>query len=70
MPYRRILDVRIAGFKRAHDHLAGIYAHPNFYRYSAGLEESVSVTANLLLHTECRVKSTLRMILVRYGCTE
>jgi hypothetical protein len=44
VPYRLILDVRIAGFKRAQDHLTRIYAYANFYRYSAGLEESVAVT--------------------------
>src|SRR5215471_5302176 len=65
MPYRRVLDVRIARFERAHDHLAGVHAHANFYRDSAGLEELVAITTNLLLHTERCMKRALRMVFMR-----
>src|SRR5262249_11489574 len=67
MPYRRVLDVRIARFERAHDHLAGVHAHANFYRHSAGLEKLVAVAANLTLHTKRRMKRALRMVFARDG---
>jgi hypothetical protein len=70
VPDRRVLGVRITGLERAHYHLAGVYTDTNFDRYSAALEESVTVAANLLLHTERRMKRALRMVLVCDGSAE
>src|SRR5215472_744208 len=70
MPDRRVFDLRIARLQRAHDHLAGVHAHTNFYGYSATLEESVAVTTNFLLHTERRVQCALRMVFVGYRSSE
>jgi hypothetical protein len=34
------------------------------------LEQSVAITANLMLHTELSMKRPLRVVFVRYGCPE
>src|SRR5215469_16628674 len=61
----RVLDLRIAGLERPHDHLAGVHSDANFDRNSAGLEKSVTVAPNLLLHAEGRMKCALGMVFVR-----
>src|SRR5215469_198993 len=60
----------IARLERTHDDLSGVYTHTNFYRHSASLEESVAVAANLLLHTERRMKRAPCMVFGADGSAE
>ena len=70
MSDRHVVGMRIAGLERAHYHLAGIYADANFDRYSAALEKSVAVRANVLVHAECGMNCALRVIFVRSRSAE
>ena len=62
---RRVLGVRVVGANRAYDHLAGVESDANFHRRISGRAQLCRVAAHFLLHAERRVKSALRMVLVR-----
>ena len=65
MPNRGVLGVRVIGSNRSHHHFAGVEADPNFDRRISRGAQSGRIFRHVLLHPQRRVKSALRMVLMR-----
>ncbi len=65
MPDRRVLDLPGAGRNRSDDDFTSVHAHAHRDRRLALRAQLAGILAQLVLHPQGRIQSTLRMVLMR-----